>query len=178
MDRSKIFGSNKRGQAQYLLENAFRIAFLMIAMLVFFLLVNFYITNKLETNMLQAEVTANRIMYSDAFTHIDDDTSIAYTGIIDLEKFKDEETFNSKINYPTKRHAAANLTLINNDDGKIVATTYLNKAQYNIMYVLVKNNGKGKGSATMYIKQYPVTYYDGTKYNYGTITMKLIIPNS
>jgi len=167
----------KRGQAQYLLENAFRIGFLMIALLIFFLLINFYIVNKIDTNRLQAEVTANRIMYSDTFMYTNFDNSRTYIGIVDMEKF-DSTIITDKINYPTKRHATAELTLIDNVNGIVNKTVYLNKEQYDNLYVIWKSKGEGKGSSTMYKKDYPVTYYDGHEYRYGTIVMRLLIPNS
>ncbi|MGV8172511.1 MAG: hypothetical protein ACP5OA_07515 [Candidatus Woesearchaeota archaeon] len=166
----------KKGQVQYFLENAFRIGFLMIALLIFFLLVNFYVINKIDTNRIQAEVTANRIMYSDAFMY--QENLRTYIGIVDAKKFNDDR-INSKINYPIKRHATAKLELYDNDDMDIAKyTAYLNKAQYDILYTLTSSGGAGKGSATLYTKTYPITYLDNNVYRYGTIRMKIIIPNS
>jgi hypothetical protein len=95
---------NKKGQVQYFLENVFRIGFLMIALLVFFLLINFYIVNKIDTNRLQAEVTANRIMYSDAFMY--KEGSRTYLGIVDARRFS-TQNIEEKVDYTIKRHAAA-----------------------------------------------------------------------
>jgi hypothetical protein len=175
MDKKKMYNTNKKGQVQYFLENAFRIGFLMIALLVFFLLINFYVVNRTDTNRLQSEVTADRIMYSSAIMY--EENSRTYMGIVDITKFNDI-TLMDKINYTTKRHAAAKLDLVNNDDGQIQHTAYLNKAQYENLYILAKSGGKGKGGATIYNKYYPVTYIDGGKYFYGTIKMSIIIPNS
>ena len=166
---------NKKGQVQFFLENAFRIGFLMIALLVFFLLVNFYIVNRLDTNKLQSEVTANRMIYSDTIMY--SENSRTYVGVVDIKKFNDA-TINDKMNYPVKRHATAQLELVDNTDGKVKYTAYLNKAQYENLYVLSQSGGSGKGGAISYLKTYPVTYLDGGKYFYGTINMRIIIPNS
>jgi len=166
---------NKRGQAQYMLESAFRIGFLMIALLAFFLLVNFYVINRIDTNRLQSEMVADRIMYSDTIMY--EENTRTYLGIVDLKKF-DEDNIDKKVNYPIKKHAAAKLELVDNVDGQVKYTTYLNKAQYDILYTVAKSGAQGKGDATIYTKQYPVTYLNGTSYKYGTIRMKIIIPNS
>jgi hypothetical protein len=166
---------SKKGQVQYFLESVFRVGFLMVALLVFFLLVNFYIVNQIDTTMIQAEVTANRIMYSDTFMY--QENFRTYLGIVDIKKFN-SDTINKKVNYPIKKHATAKLELIDNDDDKKNYTAYLNGAQYEILYTLTTSGGKGKGSATMYKKQYPITYIENNVYHYGTITMNIIVPNS
>ena len=167
----------KKGQVQYLLENAFRIGFLMIALVAFFLLINFYIVNKFDTNRLQAEVIANRIMYSDTFMY--QKNSRTYTGIVDITKFNDD-TINTNIDYTVKKHAAVKLQLVDNIDNKIEHVAYLSKDQYEILYVIVRSNAKGKGSATEYLKNFPVAYLNSSSglYRYGTIHMSIIIPNS
>jgi hypothetical protein len=169
------FSRNKRGQVQYFLENAFRIGFLMIALVVFFLLVNFYIVNRIDTTRLQSEVTADRIMYSNTLMY--EENSRTYIGIVDIKKFNDA-TIDAKINYPVKRHATAKLELVNNANGTILYTAYLNKAQYQNLLVISTSGGQGKGGAISYTKDYPVTYIDSGKYSYGTIKMNVIIPKS
>ena len=148
------FKKNTRGQAQYFLESAFRIGFLMIALLAFFLLTNFYVINRINTNRLQAEVTADRIMYSDTFMY--KENSRTYIGIVDIKKFNNG-TLNDKIAYQIQRHTAAKLDLRDNIDGEIKYTAYLNAAQYDNLYVLAKSNANGKGGATIYTKYYPIT---------------------
>ncbi len=174
LDRMHL-AKSKKGQVQYFLESVFRIGFLMIALLVFFLLINFFIVNKINTTRLQAEVTANRIMYSDTFMY--QENFRTYTGIVDVKKFN-TATIENKTNYPIKRHAAARLELVDNTDGKIRHIAYLNEAQYEILYTLTSSGSKGKGSATMYKKQYPVTYLENNEYRYGTIRMNMLVPNS
>jgi len=170
---------NKKGVLEYFLENAFRIGFLMVALLAFFLLINMYVNNQVDTNRLESEVLANRIIYSDAIMYKDPDPSIqrTYPGILDMKKFKDPNSLDSSIEYSIKRHATAKLELMDNTDGKIYLTNYLNKEQYDNLKVLMGSSGKG--SATEYTKYYPVTYKDDNELpRYGTIKMSIIIPNS
>jgi hypothetical protein len=169
------FHSNRKAQVQFFLESAFRIGFLMVALLAFFLLINFYIKHTVDTNKLQAEVTANRILYSDVITYNDPTILRTYNGIIDLNKFSDT-ALNSGVNYPVARHATAKLELISNLDDKKIREIYLNKPQYAILDGLT--NVGGKGSATKYYKTYPVTYKDANTFYYGTLRMTIIIPNS
>ena len=166
---------NKRGQVQYFLENAFRLGFLMIALLAFFLLVNFYIVNRIDTNRIQAEVTAARLIYSDAFMHRED--SRTYIGIVDIKRFNDQD-IEQTVDYSIKRHETAKLELVDNKDKDMKYTAYLNKAQYDILYTLSSSRSSGKGAASRYTKIYPVTYYDNNQYRYGVIKMTIIIPNS
>jgi hypothetical protein len=174
--RQKKLGN--KGQAPlFFLENAFRIGFLMVALLAFFLLVNMYISNKMDTNRLEAEVLANRIIYSDTIMYQDAKTSRIYPGIVDMDRF-DEGILNTNIDYQNKRHIAANITLINNQNGAIVGDIYLNKQQYAELNILTMQKSTGKGSATHYIKNYPVTYKNTNGYDYGTLVIDIIVPNS
>lgn len=166
---------NKKGQVQYFLENAFRVGFLMVALLVFFLLINFYINNKIDTNRLQAEVTANRILYSDTLMY--EENNRAYLGIVDIKKFNNAN-IEEKISYPVQRHATAKLEIVDNIDGKIKHTAYLNQGEYERLDVIQRSQGEGKGGATKYFKYFPITYSEGGIYHYGTLNMILIIPNS
>jgi hypothetical protein len=167
--------SNKRGQVQYFLENAFRIGFLMIALLIFFLLINFYVVNRVDTKRLQSEVTSSRIMYSNTIMY--EENYRTYVGIVDIKKFNDDN-IDEKINYPIKRHVAAKLEIINNIDGLVKYTAYLNKAQYDNLHTLSLSKTRGQGSATIYNKNYPITYLDGGKYSYGALIITLVVPNS
>jgi len=167
--------ANKKGQVQYFLESAFRIGFLMVALLAFFLLVNFYIVNRIDTNRLQSEVTANRIIYSDAIMLQDSITKRVYPGIIDVDLFN-EKVLSSKIDYANTRHVAVKLVIKDNIDGKDKYTTYLNEGDYTTLQAIL--NKQGEGSATMYIKNYPITYKNGNEYKFGTLVMNIIVPNS
>jgi len=171
----KIKGMKKKGQVQYFLESAFRIGFLMIALLAFFLLINFYISNRIDTSRLQSEVLANRIIYSDAIMWQEKENSRVYTGIVDMDQFS-STTLDMKINYTTKRHATAKLQIIDNIDGKVNSTIYLNKLQYDNLEAIAGK--QGKGAATIYVKNYPITYRKGSESRYGTLVMNIIIPNS
>jgi hypothetical protein len=172
---NQLRNMKKKGQVQYFLESAFRIGFLMIALLAFFLLINFYVHNRMDTNRLQSEVIANRILYSDAIMWQEKDNPRVYTGIIDVGLFS-STTLDARIDYATKRHATAKLTIIDNIDGPTNYVAYLNKLQYDNLDIIVGK--EGKGAATRYTKNYPITYTDGKEYKYGTLMMDIIIPNS
>lgn len=175
MKKINSIAGSRKGQVQYFLESVFRIGFLMVALLVFFLLINFYIVNKIDTTRLQAEVTANRIMYSDTFMY--QENFRTYTGIVDTKKFN-TATIEEKTDYPIKRHATARLELFDNMNGSSIQAAYLNEAQYEILYQLTSSGSSGKGSATIYKKNFPVTYLKDNEYRFGTIRMSIIVPNS
>src|SRR3989344_4030919 len=103
--------NNKKGQIEYMLQNAFRIGFTIIALLAFFLLINFYINNKIDTRYVQAETLANRVIQSDALMLQDPGTFRVYTGIIDMEKFSDKTSLDKSIKYEFNRHAAAKVKI-------------------------------------------------------------------
>jgi hypothetical protein len=164
----------KHGQVQYLLENTFRVGFLLVALLIFFLMINYYINNKIDTKELKVEILTNKILYSDIIMYEDENDQV-YPGIIDMKKFTDDN-INSRINYQVKRHSTAMLEILDNEENKVVKTIYLNKAQYTNLEVLLKQEGKGGSSS--YYKTFPVTYYDSGIYKYATLQMTIIVPNS
>jgi hypothetical protein len=173
---------SKRGQVEYLLQNAFRIGFMMIALLAFFLLINYYINNKIDANQLQQEVLLNRILYSDAIMKQDLKTGNVYTGVVDLNKFN-SENLGQSINYGSyTKHVGAKLKLLSKDPDpskQFIKDAYLNKPEYDSMDVLINAKVTGKGSATMYITQYPVTYIGfDNNYYYATLVVEIIVPNS
>lgn len=180
MKRAIIKG--KRSQVQYLLENTFRIIFMTIALLAFFLLIVLYMSNKIDTRLVQAETLSYRILYSDAILYHDPDTFRAYAGIIDLGKVTDA-TLEKSISYTFKRHAAAKIVLYQKPDIKgseqFIKEAYLNKDQWYNWKQLI-NAVTGKGSASMLIKEFPVTCYDGLydSYDYCTLRLEVIVPNS
>jgi hypothetical protein len=175
---------NKKGQIEYLLQNAFRIGFTIIALLAFFLLINFYINNKIDTRYVQAETLANRIVQSDALMLQDPNTFRVYTGIVDMEKFNDKTVLDTTINYEFSRYAAAKVKIYKKDNyGQSIylGETYLNKNNYDNLKTLINSGVTGKGSASMLIKDYPVTCaYDKNfaLYDYCIMTVEVIVPNS
>jgi hypothetical protein len=172
----------KKSQVKYLLINTYRIGFMMAALLAFFVLINFYINNQIDTNYLQSQVLLNRILYSDAIMKKDSDTGRVFTGVVDIKKFNNEQLEQS-INYAEyRRHAAVKLKLLNKDPDpqkQFIMDAYLNKDMYDYWKEIVKANVKGKGSATLYITKYPVTYIGiDDNYYYGTLIVEIMIPNS
>jgi len=178
---SKIF-KIKKSQVEYLLENAFRIGFLMIALLAFFLLINYYINNKMDTQYLESQVVLNRVLYSDSIMVQDADTGKIYTGIVDIDKL-DNDRLDINVNYGRfKRHVAVKLKLLNKDpdpNNQFIKDAYINKPMFDNWKKLIDAGISGKGGAMIYITQYPVTYlnYD-QKYYYGTLVVEIIVPNS
>jgi len=170
---------HKKGNAEYILENAFRIGVMTVALLAFFLLINYYINNKLETNMLQAETIANRILYSDAIMYSDENTFRVYPGIVDLKKFNDDNIKNY-IQYTNERHVGIKMKILNKNPDKtkqFVAEAYVNKDNYDNLKQLL--GIPGQGSATMHVRSYPITYIDiDDNYNYGQLVIEIIVPNS
>ena len=175
---------NKKGQIEYLLQNAFRIGFTIIALLAFFLLINYYINNKIDTRYVQAETLANRIMLSDALMLQERGTSRIYTGIVDMNKFNDKTSLDKSIKYEFNRHAAAKVKLSKKDvygNVNYIGDIYLNKNNWDNLKTTINSGATGKGSATMLIKDIPVTCaYDTdlNNYDYCIMTVEVIVPNS
>lgn len=170
----------KTGNVQFFLENAFRIGFMMIALLIFFLLINFYVNNKVDTQKLYAETVAYRIMSSDMIMLSDPQTGRVYTGIVDIEKLTDEN-IQSKFSYSNERHAAARIKLISNKIEKFESfekEAYLNKAEFGYMKAFIDSGQKGRGSAAMFIKEFPVEFIKNGEKRFGTLYIEVIIPNS
>jgi hypothetical protein len=181
MNIKQRFG--KKSQAQYLLENTFRIMFMTIALLAFFLLIILYINNKIDARLVQAETLSYRILYSDAIMYRDPDTFRAYAGIVDAEKFVDgDKNLEKSIPYTFQRHAAAKVVLYNKPiagQQTFIAEAYLNKDQWYNWKQLI-NSVTGKGSASLLIKKFPVTcmYKSTGQFDYCTLDVEVIVPNS
>jgi hypothetical protein len=175
---------NKKGQVEYMLQNAFRIGFTIIALLAFFLLINFYINNKIDTRYVQAEVLANRIINSDALMLQDPNTFRIYTGIVDMKKFNDKTILDRTIKYEFNRHAAAKVKMYKKDSYGLsiyLGEIYLNKNNWDNLKTLIDSGTTGKGSASLLIKDFPVTCaYDDkfALYDYCIMTVETIVPNS
>lgn len=178
------FKNNKKAQVEFLLKNSFRIGFTIIALLAFFLLINFYVNNKLDSRYVLAETVANRIMHSDAIMLQDKNTFRTYSGIIDMDKFNDKTSLDKSIKYDFNRHVAAKVKLYKKDIyGKTnyIGDIYLNKNNWDNLKTLIDSGVKGKGSASMLIKDLPVTCaYDDEfiAYDYCIMTIEVIVPNS
>ncbi len=173
---------DKKGQIEYLLQNAFRIGFTVIALLAFFLLVNFYINYKIDTRYVQAETLANRIIQSDALMVQDPNTFRIYTGIVDMKKFDDKASLDNSIKYEFNRHAAAKVKIYKKDIYRrtnYVGEIYLNKNNWENLKTVLDSGAKGKGSASMIVKDFPVTCaYNNGVYDYCIMTVEVIVPNS
>jgi len=179
----KDFRKSKKGQVEYLLQNAFRIGFLIIALLAFFLMISYYINNQIDASYLQSQTLLNRILYSDTIMQQDLTTGRIYTGVIDMDKFSNPTVLDDGIDYGQyQRHVAAKLKLLNkefNPKDQFVADVYLNKDLFVNLQTVINSGGTGKSSGTMYISQYPVTYFGfDNKYHYGTLVVEIIVPNS
>lgn len=187
MKRLKIIKNrkfNKRAEIEYMLENAFRIGFTVVALLAFFLMINFYINNKIDTRYVQAEVLANRIIQSDALMLQDPNTFRIYTGIVDMDKFNDQTSLDKTINYEFNRHATAKVKIEKKDVYGVksyVRDIYLNKNNWDNLKTLINSGSEGKGSASMIVKDFPVTCAydkDFNLYDYCIMTVEVIVPNS
>ncbi len=176
--------NNKKGQIEYMLQNAFRIGFTIIALLAFFLMINYYIVNKIDTRYAQAETLANRIIQSDALMLQEEGTFRVYTGIVDMDKFNDKTSLDKSIRYEFSRHAAAKVKMSKKDVyGNInyIGEIYLNKNNWDNLKTIINSGATGKGSATMLIKDLPVTCAydkDFNAYDYCIMTVEVIVPNS
>ena len=94
----------KKGQADYLISNSFRIAFMVM--------INFYVSTKIDVHNLQAQALLNRILYSDAVMYSNPQTARVYVGIVDMAKFNDA-SLDASISYGNfTRHVSAKLKLL------------------------------------------------------------------
>jgi len=171
----------KKGQADYLISNSFRIAFMVVALIAFFLMINFYVSTKIDVQNLQAQALLNRILYSDAVMYSNPQTARVYVGIVDMAKFNDA-SLDASISYGNfTRHVSAKLKLLKKlpeipGGDLFIADAYLNRHEFEIQKPRLSPSGKG--AATMYITKYPVTYLKDGIYDYGTLVVEIIIPNS
>lgn len=175
---------SKKGQIEFLIENAFRIGFAIVALLLFFVMINYYVNNKIETRYVQAEVIANRVMFSDSIMMQDPYTFRTRNGIVDMQKFLDPTSLDTGLPYKFVRYSAVKVKIYEKtSSGNLVfvGENYLNKNNYENLKNLVDSGVRGKGGAVMLIKDVPVTCAYDKQFNQSTyciMTIEVIVPNT
>lgn len=161
-----------------------RILFLVIVMFSVVILIRSFVVEKVDVTELEANIFANRLLYSqNSISFVDEDTERVYPGIIDLTKFNSKEMesllLKSIFYGDNNRKVGAKITLKNPEDNKDTSLFY-NRAFYDEKRTLIDSwgNAKGPGASTSFIKKLDVLILEKSKLHNGILTLDIIIPNS
>ena len=160
-----------------------RIIFLVIVMFAVMILIRSYVTTTIDTSELEANVFANRILYSPtAISYYDKKIDRLYPGIIDADKFNSQknEKFLEKSSYYGSKNMeiGAKLFLKDLSDNNNLEVFY-NEDFFKEQKKLAESGlTKGPGGARLFIKKYDVLLLKNNIPNKGVLTMEIVIPNS
>lgn len=148
------------------------------------ILVRSFVVEKVDVIELEANLFANRLLYSpNGISFVDENTGRAYPGIIDFKKFGMNDMENkllSSIYYgDSNRNIGAKITFKNfgsNEENLL----FYNKKFYDEKKILIESGlTKGPGGATSYTKKLNVLIFkNSNSMDKGLLELDIIMPNS
>ena len=158
-----------------------RIIFLVVLMFAIMILIRSFVTTIVESSELEANLFANRVLYSpNGISYADSDTHRIYPGIIDSAQLKskiDGKLLDKSINYGKKNLEIGAKFSLSYAGDKV--DFFYNEDFFKEQFKIADSGfTKGPGGAKAYTKKYNVRVLkDNGIYN-GLITMNIVIPNS
>ncbi|MFH1174053.1 MAG: hypothetical protein V1725_02915 [archaeon] len=180
-----------KGQVKYYFEHVIRVLVLIFAFTAVILLIELYILTRLDVQEVSRDVLFYRIYYSPDLWESHEGLNRPNIGLISWDDISSSTL--SGIHYTAQEHIAAKITFIRNDfassddhdrapcterNGTFAKTTYLNKALYTKLCPYVETGITGKGSASILIRDVPVTFSTIMGEERGTLLVHIITPNS
>jgi len=143
-------------------------------------LINLFTVQELDIQRLEAEVLKDRILYSkNCISFYDSEIDRSYPGIIDMEKFSEENLKNCLFFVEENRNIATKLTLLNPNNEEI-KTIYYNKEWYDKWLPLIGIPGPGGVKDFSYTLNMIVKTNENNKEKYENsfLNFEIIVPNS
>ncbi len=159
-----------------------RILFLVVLMFAIMLLIRSFVNTTIDSSELQANIFANRILYSpNAVSYFDPDTQRVYPGIVDADKINaaiNDKSLEKSIYYGKKNlEIGAKFSVNDMKENKI---DFFYNEDFFKEQEKIAGSGftEGPGGARLYVKNYNVIVQKGSVLTNGVLTMKIVIPNS
>ncbi|HLC61469.1 MAG TPA: hypothetical protein VJI52_00445 [Candidatus Nanoarchaeia archaeon] len=159
-----------------------RILFLVVLMFAIMLLIRSFVNTTIDSSELQANVFANRVLYStNAISYVDPDTQRVYPGIVDLDKLKSaisDKSLEKSISYGKKNlEIGAKFSVNDMKENKI---DFFYNEDFFREQEKIAGSGftEGPGGAKLYVKNYNIIVQKGSVLTNGVLTMSIVIPNS
>ena len=142
-----------------------RIIFLVFVMFAVIILIRSFIVEKVDVAELEANIFANRLLYSpNSISFTDHDTGRVYPGIIDSNKFKAgiaEQQLAKSIYYGNSNRVVGAKIALKNMDNSEENVVFYNKEFYDEKKILVDSRlTEGPGGARSYMKKLNVLNLD------------------
>ena len=173
---------NNKGQViKYTMVSIVRFIILAIVVFAVVMLFKMLIVNDLSVTQLKSGVLYSRLMYSpNAISYVDPHTGREYPGIIDLDKFN-EENLKNATNYSEERHISAKLMLLNSKGQSIQGVNspiYLNRLWYDRWLPLSNKKFQGLGSTERNDYNLSVLYEENEEFKQGMLKITILQPES
>lgn len=160
-----------------------RILFIIVIMFAIMALVRSYVTITLDTSEVEANIFANRIVYSkNGISYFDSELDRVYPGIIDVEKFNSQQTekFLEKTIYYGEKNMEISAKLVLKDINKNREfSAFYNENFFKEQKKMVDAGfTQGPGGAKGFAKKYNVLITEEGSLSSGILNIDVIIPNS
>ncbi|MFC1704943.1 hypothetical protein ACFLZ6_01290 [Nanoarchaeota archaeon] len=141
---------NKKAQTFKMMNMAvFRLLFIIILAFAIRQFAVAKVQSTVEVSDLKANIIENRILYSAAINKFDPETGRVHPDIIELGKFKDEQSLEDVFNYSNNRVAV--MLELRNLKTEESSTLYLNKKEYDRWEPLTSFKGYSKKLKWRYV---------------------------
>lgn len=172
-----MYQMNKKSQISTLMTITIpRLLFLVIVLFSIVFLIRQFVVNNLNVQDVQAEVFADRILYSpNGILYYDSSLQRTIPGIIDPLKLK-PDILDSLMDYKSKNFIAANITLFDTKNNVVSSAAY-NKESYLNWKPIAQSLLKGAGGVKKTAKTVFVNYID-TKLHQGYLKFEVLIPGN
>ncbi len=152
---------------------------LIMLIIVFFIviaLINVYRVDRLDVQQLEASLLLDRVLYSrNCISYVDETTTRAYPGIIDLNKFS-SDNLESCLYYENENRNNAAKLILEDLDGSSIKTIFYNKKWYENWYPLIGISGPG--GTKLFSERNYVLIKDDNGLEKAKLTAYIVIPNS
>ena len=173
----KSLRKSKKGIAFNVTMMIPRFIFLVVVSLAIVVMVRSFVITNIDTGGAEAKIFAERVMYSSsALAYYDEDIDRVYPGVVDMGNFVESRLENS-IKYPNPRVLAANITLYDKNQRRVMESVYYNEVWYKNWYPKAVSGVSGSGGVGTIEITKPVIYKNSTSENMGFLVFEVLMPN-
>lgn len=170
----------KKGSVHIVLERLPDFLFTIIALAFVVALFWYFSTARVDINEIKQEVVIERILYSNnGIMEFDEKINRNYPGVVDLSNLT-EERLSTFID--VSKSNLAGVLIIQDIHGNEIKRAYIDKRMYDIWSPYAEAYAgegiAGKGSASMLIRKFPVSFDLNEQKQRGYLLIKIVTPNN
>ena len=169
----------KRGQESFdITFSALQLVFILVVCFTMVIMLMMMVVKDINIKAIETDVMSYRFLYSaNGINYRNEDIGRSYPGMIDTEKFTDEQ-IKKFFDYKDSETMAAKLTLVDKKD-KSEKVAYFNKEWFERYKPLAITNLPGSGGAQIDAKEIPVIITDSRMsfQSQGLLRVEVVTPN-